>query len=290
MNNSFNLPLFACDCHTHVVGHRDKYPLIKNLIYLPQEANTDDITKFLSQTNLKRVVLVQPSFYGTDNSYLEHSLIELKSIARGIAVVDSNISNNQIDILHSAGVRGIRINPSTFENTDIKETEIQIQKSIKIVERNGWHIQFFLKPETIIKLKNIIKDLPVNIVFDHCGFMTKTSQNSDEFKFFISLLEKGKSWIKLSAPYRLTTNGTFGEMSVLIKKLIQINPDRLLWGSDWPHTPKHNGLIAKNPKELPYRKFDIPARIKELSEIINEATIFDKIMQDNPGRLYDFNT
>ena len=288
MSKQFKLPLLSCDCHTHVVGPRNKFPLLKKLIYLPQEANFNDIKNFLDQTQLKRVVLVQPSFYGTDNAYLKHSLLQLQSIARGVAVVENDISNNEIDKLHQAGVRGIRINPSTFKNTSISDTEIQINKALKIVERNGWHIQFFLKPSTISSLKNIIKNLPVNIVFDHCGFMTETSTTSEEFKFFINLLEKGNTWVKLSAPYRLSKEGTFTAIKSLIDQLVNANPDRLVWGSDWPHTPKHNGMVADNPQELPYRKFNIPERIKELHDLINEATIFQKIMQDNPGRLYDF--
>jgi len=288
MSKQFKLPLLSCDCHTHVVGPRNKFPLLKKLIYLPQEANFNDIKNFLDQTKLKRVVLVQPSFYGTDNAYLEHSLLQLQSIARGVAVVENDISNNEIDKLHQAGVRGIRINPSTFKNTSISDTQIQINKALKIVERNGWHIQFFLKPNTISSLKNIIKNLPVNIVFDHCGFMTETSTTSEEFKFFINLLEKGNTWVKLSAPYRLSKEGTFTAIKNLIDQLVNANPDRLVWGSDWPHTPIHNGMVADNPQELPYRKFNIPERIKELHDLINEATIFQKIMQDNPGRLYDF--
>ena len=114
MSKQFKLPLLSCDCHTHVVGPRNKFPLLKKLIYLPQEANFNDIKNFLDQTQLKRVVLVQPSFYGTDNAYLEHSLLQLQSIARGVAVVENDISNNEIDKLHQAGVRGIRINPSKY--------------------------------------------------------------------------------------------------------------------------------------------------------------------------------
>ena len=288
MKKKITLPPFSCDCHTHVVGPKSIYPLIKKLIYIPEEATDLDIQKFLNATKLKRVVLVQPSFYGTDNLYMEYALKRLGNVARGVAVVEDTISNEDIDRLHGVGVRGIRINASTFVGISSEKIETKIKKSLRIVERNGWHIQFFLKPKMILSLKKSIEQLPANIIFDHFGFMNETTFESEEFKFLISLLEKGKTWIKLSAPYRLSKEGTFSAIEKLLKYYIQKNPDRLVWGSDWPHTPVHRGEISDNPELLPYRKFNIPERIEELSKIVNEASIFKKIMQDNPERLYDF--
>lgn len=288
MNNKNIIPENSCDCHTHVVGSRNEYPLVKDLIYLPQEANTNDMRNFLDKNSLKRVVLVQPSFYGTDNTYLEYALKDLGNIARGVAVLDTDVSNEYLDKLHSLGVRGIRINPTTFVETNVEDAENQIKKSIRIAERNGWHIQFFLKPKNIRFLKKTISEIPFNIIFDHMGFMQETKETSEEFLFLTSLLEKGNSWIKLSAPYRLSEEGTFEKVKHLILHFKKVNQDNLVWGSDWPHTPKHDGKVTNTPEEKPYRKYNITERILELSNIINEASVFKKIMQDNPERLYEF--
>jgi len=265
--------MLGCDCHVHVFGPVGRFPFSGDRKYTPPEALVGQLRAHLRALGLERVVIVQPSPYGTDNSCTIDSLIELGSRARGIAVID-NTSN--LEQLHEAGIRGVRVNLETAGERDPAVARRRLGEMAARVAPLGWHVQVFADFSLINELQTVIEALPVPLAIDHFGL----ARSRDDCDVLLSLLERGNVYVKLSAPHRLTIDAT-----PLARALIAARPDRLLWGSDWPHPPGGR----RSPGQVqPFDAIDDARALQRLAEWAPDANSLEKILVENPARLYDF--
>lgn len=271
---AFRLPEGTCDTHAHVFG--SKFPLADGHGYKPHDLGGADYLRLLSNMGIARGVLVQPSVYRTDNSALLDALHQAPDILRGVAVLHPDIDAGAVRQLHEAGVRGIRVNRRNAGGLSLDA----IPTLGRIVAPFGWHIQLQVQLAHTPDLAGIVAGCPVPVVIDHFGFpdMSPSGPGRD-FASLLTLVEQGRVWVKMSAPYRVSRAGfPYSDTAPMVEALAACRPDRLLWGTDWPHTelwadmPDDADLIDATP-------------IRSLTPDVQRA-----IFVANPAALYGFHT
>lgn len=262
----------ACDCHVHIFGPAARYPFSPDRAYTPPDASVEQLIALHDSLGIERVVIVQPSPYGTDNSRTVDALLALGNRARGVAVIDDE---TDLQELHDAGVRGIRVNLHTGGQNDPAAALRALREASRRAARAGWHVQLFTSGSLIEKLEKEIVTLPVPVVIDHFGLP------QDEAQPLIRLVRRGKAYVKLSAPHRFPV-----DPAPLARSLAEANPERLLWGSDWPH-PGTRGPRSRDAVQ-PFDAIDDRAALERLAAWFPDANLRRKILVDNPARLYDF--
>ncbi|MBX6426514.1 MAG: amidohydrolase family protein [Variibacter sp.] len=281
-------PFGACDSHVHVVGPKAIFPLAARRSYTPMDAPVGALRAMLKRLGLDRAVLVQPSFYGTDNACLLAALAELGEAARGVAVVAPDITAAELDTLHRAGVRGIRVNVVSLGGLSTAEIAARLHDTAKLCLRNGWHIQAFMPSEAIVALAATLRALAVPVVIDHFGLVNPADLDGAPARQLIELLATGRVWVKLSAPYRITEDIADPRVGQLARRLADANPEQVVWASDWPHTPVHHGTPVDDDRETPYRDIDTARLLAQVAEWFPEPRRQQSILVDNPARLYGF--
>ena len=246
---SSRLPDAACDCHVHLFGPASQYPFADDRVYTPPEAGETALNALHVRLGIARVVLVQPSVYGTDNRRLQDGLVRLNGLARpgaharGIAVIADETGDAELAALHAAGVRGVRVNISTHGIHDPDEAWRSISAQGARVAPLGWHVQVLAKAAVVAAMAERIAGLPCPLVIDHFG-QPDLAKGPDEagFRAITDLLHAGLVRVKLSAMERLTGRGRLALLRPFIEALASANPQGIVWGSDWPHTGGGRGL------------------------------------------------
>ena len=254
------------------------------------EALPEEGFQMLETLGMERAVLVQPSSYGTDNTLLLDALALFGSRARAVAVVQDDISSTELGKLDAAGVRGIRLNIGNTEQGQIKEIALWMKRLAKRVNDFKWHLEVFINAHRLDKIVDEIERIPVDLVFDHMGNIRVSGEKKySGMEILTHLLKKEKCWVKLSAPYRLDDKLiSHEEIKILVKTLIKSNPDRVVWGSDWPHTAPHGHEPDSAGKCESFRKIDTGRMLDYLLDWVPEKPLRDKILVDNPAQLYGF--
>lgn len=281
------VPPGSCDCHVHVVGSLERYPMAPERGYTPPEASVDQLATFRAGLGMARSVIVQPSFYGTDNRCLLDALDELGTSARGVAVIAPDADEAELTALHARGVRGARINLESNDDRDARRAAERLDTLARRIAPFGWHVQMFAALEVVAALAQPIADLAVPLVVDHFG-MAPAEQGAGN-KSFVALLElvrTGKVHVKLSAPYRISRTPAYADVAPITRALIEAAPHQLVWGSDWPHTNRLPALAATAIH--PYRVIDDAAALRAILEACGSDEIRDMVMRRNPAHLYDF--
>lgn len=229
----FRLPERTCDCHIHVFGPARRYPLTPRREYTPAEAMLLDYRRLMDAYGIGRAVLVQPSVYGIDNTLLVATLAEAPEQLRAVAVIPPDLAEPSLRDLHRAGVRGVRINrvnPGGLPLSAIDDLGRRIAPL-------GWHIQLQVRPEALPELVAVAERAVVPLVIDHFGLVSPAASPGDSgLASLLRLMETGSSYVKLSAPYRIVAGGTSSaSFRPFVERLAATRPDRLLWGTDWPH-------------------------------------------------------
>ena len=226
------LPQGTCDCHFHVFEDVRRYPLADGRSYTPVAAPMVEYRRMMAAIGIERAVLVQPSVYGSDHSLFVDMLQEHQAWLRGVAVVRADTPEKDVELWHDAGSRGSRVNALYAAGAPVAEIKAIVQRI-----PHGWHLQVCIDVEAQPQLLQRIVDMGVPVVVDHIGHLpAERAVGSSGFANLVSLLREGRVWAKLSGPYRLTAQRTgFGDVRPLVDRLVQANPDRLVWGSDWPH-------------------------------------------------------
>lgn len=272
------VPPRACDCHAHVFGPGDTYPFIPHGLYTPADALGHEYRHMLDALGVERGVLVQPSIYGTDNQAMLDTMAKDPERLRGIAVLPFNVADTEIERLNGLGVRGIRCN---IVDLKFNKGVLALDELRGLAERirdYGWHVEFLMHVNEFPSLEEQLRDFPVDVVFGHLGYVpTGEGLETAGFRGLLRLMEAGKAWVKLTAPYRLTLSAMpYPDTAAFARKLVETAPERLLWGSDWPHT--YIKTAMPNDGDL----MDLFGEW-----VANEATR-RRILVDNPERLYGF--
>jgi D-galactarolactone isomerase len=271
-------PANACDCHMHIYDPR--FPESNPRPGLnPKNATVQDYRLLQKRTGTTRVVVVTPRNYATDNRVTVDALAQLGQSARGIAVLHPTVTDAELKSLNDAGVRGIRFtlgDPSTAV-----VTFDMVEPLAKRIVDLGWHVQFNLDGDQIVDHADLLTRLPSQIVFDHMGHPTlPAGVEHASFGIMRRLIDKGRTWIKLSGAYANSKVGppSYPEATTIAQAFVKAAPERMVWGSDWPHPGEQNKPPLPNDALL----FDLLAAWAP-----DEATR-SRILVTNPEALYDF--
>jgi predicted TIM-barrel fold metal-dependent hydrolase len=277
----------ACDCHVHIIGPAAKYPMVANRAYTPPQATVAQLKALHTRLGVQRTVLVQPSFYGTDNSCMMDALAELGDTARAIAVVPPTISVQDLRAMDAKGVRGIRINLESAGNRDPKAAAAMLKAfEAKLLPLN-WHIQMYTALPVIAALINTIADLKVPVVVDHFGGpVAADGPGQKGLLAFLDLIHARKVYVKLSAPYRISKLPNYADVTTIAQSLIYAGRDRMLWATDWPHTNQVPG--KPNTEVTPFSKIDDPGYMRLFNSWYPDEMTRKMILVDNPAKLYRF--
>ncbi len=286
---SFALPPGSCDCHVHVFGPFERYPLDPGRLYTPDPALVSDLLDTLDGSGMARAVLVQPSAYGTDNACLLDALDAHPARLRGVAVIAGSESPGELKRMHALGVRGIRLNLATSGGRSAAETMRLAEGLAATIAPLGWHLQMFVTLDVIEAVAPAVRTLPVEVVFDHMGLVQVARGLAQPgVETLLDLLASGRVWVKLSGTYRVSDD-LYGnaQVTALARALIGANADRVVWASDWPHIGAHAHSVEGEPAHVAYRRIDYGRLLSVLADWA-EADDIARILARNPARLYDF--
>ncbi len=283
-------PAGTCDCHTHIFGPIDRYPYGAGRSYTPMDASVDDLKSMLQTLELDRVILVQPSPYRADNRCLIDALPKFGAAARGVAVIDDDAPEDELRRLDAAGICGIRLNIASGGNSIDLPLDVRIARLAARIAGLGWHLQLFVKSDDLVALEPTLAELPVPLVVDHMGLVDCTVVPlHPAHDTLLRLLDRGHCWVKLSGAYRLGGSDTeFAPVEPLARSLVARCPERMVWGSDWPHTPHHAGASDGPDTRRPFRLIDTGRQLDLLSDWVPDPATRARILVQNPARLYGF--
>jgi D-galactarolactone isomerase len=268
-------PPGACDTHMHFYDKR--YPRAPTATMDPPDALVRDYLKLRKRLGIERNIVVQPSVYGTDNRCTLEGMAALGESARGVAVVDQTVSDVELERLTKLGIRGIRFHMLAG---GVLPWEILEEMSSRVANF-GWHVQLQFDGRTFADREALIKRVKGTLVIDHVGkFLEPVSIDHEAFRILLRLVENGRTYVKLSAPYEVSKIGPphYDDVGALAKKLVQTAPDRMLWATNWPHpTPS---IVGGKP--------DDAVLLDMLLDWAPDEMTQRKILAENPARLYGF--
>lgn len=285
---SFDLPAGACDCHTHVFGDPKEYPFFAGRTYTPEPALAEEMATMHRRLRLQRVVIVQPSVYGADNRATLDAIKSRGAAARGIAVIDDKTPESELDAMSRAGMRGLRLNLVTGGTNDLNVARQRLVAAIERMRRRDWHIQIFTSLAMIAALRETIASSPVTVVIDHFGgAKAALGTEQPDFTDLLTLVRTGKVYVKISgADGASALAPDFPDVLPLARALIGANPDRILWGSNWPHP---GGTAGRSSSEIsPSKQVDDGQVLNLLARWAPDAVVRKKILVDNPAKLFGF--
>jgi predicted TIM-barrel fold metal-dependent hydrolase len=261
-----------CDAHFHIMDLR--FPVIGNAQVPNVDAPVEKYKAFARGIGTTRGVVVQPSLYGTDNRCTLDALAAFGSGGRAIVVVNESVSIGDLQRWNELGVRGIR-----FNQVQVGATTIDMMRPLaERIADLGWHIQLHIKAKELPALESLLASLPVPLVLDHSGRVALPDGEKDPgWPVILRLLDKGKTWVKLSGPYHENRSGapSYPEAVAIGRRLVQAAEDRMLFGSDWPHVTEPS---APDPSDLCGYLLACAGNDRQLT----------KILVDNPAGLYGF--
>ena len=288
---SFDIPAGATDCHTHIHGDPEKFPFFAGRVYTPESASPEEMAALHRALRIQRVVIVTPSVYGTDNSATLFGIKARGADARGIAVIDDKTTEAELDAMGRAGIRGVRLNLATGGINDPVVARARFQAAADRIKARGWHLQIYTNPAMITSVKDLVAASPVPVVFDHFGgAQAALGVAQPGFPDLVELVRSGKAYVKISGAYRASKLGPdYPDAAPLAKALIAANPDRIVWGTDWPHpdTVVPPGMKATE-YVTPLYQIDDGRLLNQLPVWAPDAEVRRKILVDNPARLYGF--
>ncbi len=286
----FAVPRGACDCHVHVFGAAAEFPFAAARGYTPPPASAAELQALHKALRVSRVVIVQPSVYGTDNACTLDGMRRLGARARGVAVIDAATPDEALREMHEAGIRGVRVNLATAGENNPDVARRNLHEAADRVAPLGWHVQVYTGLDVIAALHDDVMRLSVPIVFDHFGgAQAEGGVDQPGFAQLVDLVRSGKAYVKVSAAYRSSRRApAYGDVAPLAGALIAANPDRIVWGTDWPH-PAHPDSPDKALDEIaPLFDIDDGLALNQLARWAPDAALRRKILVENPATLYGF--
>lgn len=272
----FTPPPGAVDAHCHVFGPGDVFPYAETRKYTPCDAPKEKLWELRKFLGFERSVIVQATCHGSDNRALVNALENSNGSARGVATVTRGISDEELRALHASGVRGVRFNfVKRLVDALPKDNLTEIAHRIKDL---GWHVVIYFEAPDLPELFDFFTSLPTVVVVDHMGRPDVTLDPAgEEFGLFMRLLRENENfWSKVSCPDRLTVSGPpdYDDVVPFAQRLVEAFPDRVLWGTDWPH-PNLKSHMPDDGKLVDF-----------IPKIARTAKLQRTLLVDNPMRLY----
>ena len=265
-------PPGACDTHVHFYDGR--HPVAPGAFLRPPDATVDDYRMIAVELGLDRLVVVQPTTYGLDNTCQLDAMAAFDDAARGVMVVDDNTDDSELARLTDLGVRGARFHMLPGGAVPWEMLDVVARR----IAPFGWHIQLQLNGRDLYERGDQLLRLPVDLAVDHVGrFMPPVDIDHPSFETLLDVVESGRGWVKLSAPYESSVIGPPGydDLLPLVDALVARAPDRVLWATNWPHPGQTDPPGAADLARLADRWFP-------------DAGILHRVLVDNPAELYDF--
>jgi predicted TIM-barrel fold metal-dependent hydrolase len=287
---TFTPPASGCDCHTHVFGPFDRYPLARARSYTPPPAPVDHLIARLDRTGLGRAVVVQPSAYGVDNRRTLDAVAAHPDRLRAVVVIDGTESDAVLSGMHHAGARGARLNLISAGGPRGTTVAELLTHTAARIRPFGWHLQIYTDLDVVAAHAATLLGLGVDVVLDHVAKVDATQGAAHpQFPVLRRLIDSGRFWVKLSGTYRVSPDA-YGNAAVtaLARALIAANPERMVWGTDWPHLANHNRVASAAPPSIDYHAIDYGRLLSLLLEWAQDKTLTARILSHNPARLYDF--
>ena len=267
-------PPGACDCHMHIFDSR--FPLAEKARRKEHDAPVSEYRKVQQRLGLERVVVVQPTAYGRDNRCTLEAIAALGAGARGIAVVDTTVTDAELERLTKAGIRGVR-----FRMLDQPELPWDMLAEMAArVAAFDWHIQFQMDGRYFEEREELLKHLPGTLVIEHTGkFLEPVPPGHPGFQSLLRLVDTGRCWVKLSGAYMMSKSGPplYTDIGLLAKALVQRAPERLVWASNWPHPLSRGGPMP-----------DDTVLLDLMLDWAPDEKTRSRIFATNPAKLYGF--
>jgi D-galactarolactone isomerase len=276
LNDAFaNMPDNACDCHVHIY-ELERYPLASTSTYGPPQASWSDYEKVQQRLGLTRAILVQPTGYAFDNRCLLDALQLSGGVARGIVVIRPDTPPAELQAMHDAGVRGVRFMMIPGSGGVLAWDDLEAMAA-RIAEF-GWVINLQLDGRELAQFETRLRALPCLLTIDHIGkFLEPVATDHPGFRSLLNLLDAGRTWVKVSAPYETSKIGPplYDDVSTLAHALIEHSPERCLWASNWPHPGRK---VRPDDAEM----------LALLSHWAPDESVRRQILVSNPAALYGF--
>jgi predicted TIM-barrel fold metal-dependent hydrolase len=270
------VPESACDCHAHLYGSPDEYPLAPDRSFDPAPGSlTHYLERYLAlhaALGISRGVLVHSNAYGTDNSVTADALAKLGPGYCGVALIDPSVSNKELEFLRQQGMKGVRLNLVAPEPFTLSTLQARAPELADL----GFHVEIIMKCADLPEIADDLGSLPLDVVIDHHGLPdTAAGIEAPGFRALLRLLGEDKIWVKASAQYRFSKTGRpFTDTEAFTASLVATNHRRVLWGADWPH------VLFDGPMPDEGDLFD------QFASVVGNPSMLESILVDNPGRLY----
>lgn len=271
----FKPPPLACDAHCHVFGPAARFPYAPNAAYVPADAPFEDLQKLHSILGIERAVIVHASCHGADMRVTLDAIARSNGRYRGTAIIDESFSEKQFERLHEGGIRGVRFN--FVKHLGGRPDMGFFKKTVNRLRAMRWHLILHLDAGDLVEFESTFKSLPVPFVIDHMG-RVKAADGLEQppFKVLLGAMKNENCWVKVCGAERVSSKGPpFTDALPFARALVAAAPERVLWGTDWPHP---------NVKHLP-NDGDLVDLVPLMA---SDLEIQKKILVENPARLYGF--
>jgi 2-pyrone-4,6-dicarboxylate lactonase len=270
---TFPMPPGAWDMHVHMFGPPERYSHVEKPHYTLPDGTLEQYRRLMPQLGIERFVLVQPSYYGTDNSCLLDTLVEVGDPARGVVMIEPDIGDAELDRFHRCGVRAVRLDLFKRAREPLAAIQRYITETADRVGPLGWHLQFYAPGYVVRDLIPFFRTLPIDFVIDHMGYMlAEDGLLSGDFSALLDLLGCGRCYLKLSGAYRIAKHRGYEFVEPVAKAIVERAPDRAVWGSDWPH--------------ISYSDRDTGELVSLLERWAPSQCARRQILVENPNRLF----
>lgn len=271
---SYRLPPGACDAHCHVFGPASVFPYAPDRAYTPPDAPFEGLVKLHGILGVERAVIVHASCHGSDMRVTLDAIARSEGRMRGVAVVDPGVTDADLGALDAGGIRGVRFN--FVKHLGGMPDMVFFERVLAHVELLGWHVVLHLDAEDVVELAPRIARIRVPFVIDHMGrVQAKKGLDQAPFRQLLELMRNPLAWVKICGAERVSSEGApFRDALPFARALVEAAPDRVLWGTDWPH-PNIAGDMP-NDGDL----------VDLLSEAVPDEALRRRVLVDNPTRLY----
>jgi 2-pyrone-4,6-dicarboxylate lactonase len=276
---AFKAPAGACDTHFHVFGPLDQYPVATRARYDPPYAPLEEYLLLAGKLGMERLVFVQPSAYGTDNRCMLDAMARTTLPCFGIVDIPEDLPDAEIEALHTRGVRGVRINTSPVAPYDAGRADALLGRVKKLESRLkalNWVLEFLGPGWLTHAMMPVMRRLDIDFILCHIGmFLAKDGVDQPGFRDLLKLVEGGRCWLKLTAPYRFATPPDFADAAPLVRAAARAAPERLIWGTDYPHLSFADKVGSVQLYNL-------------LGEWLPDDAMRHKVLVENPEKLFGF--